>query len=242
MKYTVKGNQVSYGEAIGIMAIENYAPYVPGDTANATSYSFPVRFARLPGSTPKRLFAHDASLISTVLDVARELAGEGVRAITGDCGFLATYQSHIANELGIPVFLSSLLQLDFVDRVIGSHGKTGIITANSESLDRELLDNVTSVASDRLVIEGLEDTQEFVSAVFDEKGSLDTDLVQEEVLAKARRVASDSSVRALVLECSLLPPYAAAVQAETGLPVFDYNTMINFVYSAVVRRPFVGFM
>jgi hypothetical protein len=32
------------------------------------------------------------------------------------------------------------------------------------------------------------------------------------------------------------------VQEETGLPVFDYNTMINFVYSAVVRRRFDGFM
>jgi hypothetical protein len=78
--------------------------------------------------------------------------------------------------------------------------------------------------------------------VLEEKGSLDTDLVEAEVLEAARALTAAGDVRALLLECSLLPPYAAAVQEETGVPVFDYNTMINFVYSAVVRRRFEGFM
>lgn len=224
------------------MVIENYVPFVPGDVANATSYGFPVRFARLPGATPARLFAHDETLIDAVLDTARELEAEGVRAITGDCGFLATYQDRIARQLRVPVFLSSLLQLDFVDRITGPEGKTGVITANGSSVDRALLDRVTTVPEERLRILGLEECAEFVSAVFDEKGSIDTALVEQEVLERARTLAADGAVRAILLECSLLPPYAAAVQAETGLPVFDYNTMINYVYSAVVRRPFDGFM
>ncbi|NBF40185.1 MAG: aspartate/glutamate racemase family protein [Spirochaetes bacterium] len=242
MRYTVKGNQVSYGEAIGIMVIENYAPYVPGDTANASSYDFPVRFERLPGSTPARLFAHDESLVDVAIEVGHKLVGEGVRAVTGDCGFLALHQNRIAEELEVPVFISSLLQLDFIDRITGAAGKTGVITANSASLDRRLLGEVTSVPDERLRIEGLEEKPEFVTAVFDEKGTLDTDLVESEVLEVARTLTEDEAVRAILLECSLLPPYAAAVQEETGLPVFDYNTMIRYVYSAVVRRRFDGFM
>jgi hypothetical protein len=242
MRYTVKGRQVSYGEAIGIMVIENYAPYVPGDTANATSYDFPVRFERLPGSTPERLFAHDESLVDAALEVGRRLVAEGVRAVTGDCGFLALHQRRIAEELGVPVFMSSLLQLDFIDRITAPGASTGVITANAASLDRNLLEGVTSVPAQRLRIEGLEDKPEFRSAVLEEKGSLDTDLVEAEVLEAARALTAAGDVRALLLECSLLPPYAAAVQEETGVPVFDYNTMINFVYSAVVRRRFEGFM
>lgn len=242
MRYHVKGNQVSYGEAVGIMVIENYAPYVPGDTANASSYGFPVRFERLPGSTPERLFAHDASLVDAAIEVGKKLVGEGVRAVTGDCGFLALHQPRIAAELEVPVFLSSLLQLDFIDRITGPEAKTGVITANSTSLDRELLDGVTGVPDERLKIEGLENTTEFVEAVFEEKGSLDTELVEAEVLEIADRLTEDGSVGAILLECSLLPPYAAAVQERTGLPVFDYNTMITYVYSSVVRRRFDGFM
>ena len=50
------------------------------------------------------------------------------------------------------------------------------------------------------------------------------------------------SVRALLFECTDLPPYAAAVQEATGLPVFDFTTLMNYVFSAVVRRRFEGFM
>jgi hypothetical protein len=50
------------------------------------------------------------------------------------------------------------------------------------------------------------------------------------------------AIKALLLECSLLPPYAAALQAAVQVPVFDYITMINFVFSAVVKQPYEGFI
>ena len=64
-----------------------------------------------------------------------------------------------------------------------------------------------------------------------------------EVVAAGRHcMARDKAVKALLLECSLLPPYAAELQAAVQVPVFDYITMINFVFSAVVKQPYVGFM
>jgi len=67
--------------------------------------------------------------------------------------------------------------------------------------------------------------------------------VSAEVVDAGRHlVARDSSIKAMLLECSLLPPYAEAVQAAVRLPVFDYISMINFVFSAVVKRPYQGFM
>ena len=55
-----------------------------------------------------------------------------------------------------------------------------------------------------------------------------------------RMVDKDPSIRAILLECSLLPPYGAAVQAAVNLPVFDYITMIKFVFSAVVKKRYRG--
>jgi hypothetical protein len=55
-------------------------------------------------------------------------------------------------------------------------------------------------------------------------------------------VETHPDIGAIVLECSDLPPYAAAVQAAVNLPVFDFITMIQYVHSALVRRPFQGFM
>ena len=42
--------------------------------------------------------------------------------------------------------------------------------------------------------------------------------------------ADHEEIQALLMECSLLPPYGAAIQAAVNLPVFDYITMINFVF------------
>jgi len=243
VQYHQKDRQVSYGEAIGILVIENYVPYIPGDVANATSYDFPVRFERLHGFTPERLFAHDASMVDVALEAGSTLLREGVRAITGDCGFLAIYQDRIAAELGVPVFLSSLLQLDFMARILAPSRQIGIITANKASLDRTVLDAVCSVPEERLAILGLENTEHFVDAVFEEKGMLDDEIVEREVLEVTDELlCSSKEIGAILLECSLLPPYAAAVQERTGLPVFDYNTMIRYVHSAVVRSRFSGHM
>jgi Asp/Glu/hydantoin racemase len=242
MRYQVQGDQLSYGEAIGILLIENYAPYIPGDVANATSYAYPVRFERLVGVTHRRLFEHDRTMRTAVMEGARRLAREGVRAITADCGFLAMFQEDLAGAVELPVFLSSLMQLDFIARIIGTEGRVGIITANRKSLTPDLIRAVSSLAPERLEIVGMEDKPHFVSAVFEEEGMLDSELVEREVIETAATIMASPKVKAILLECSLLPPYAASVRDRTGLPVFDYLTMIDYVHQAVVPRRYVGHM
>jgi len=243
MEYFVKPGQVSYGEAIGIILLENFAPYIPGDTANATTYSYPVRFQRIPGFSVERIMNHDMSLVDDLVQAAVTLQSEGVRAITGDCGFMALYQDRIAAAVQVPVFMSSLMQIPFIRLLTGAGGKIGVITANSRSLTLPLLRKAGVEHPEELVIEGLEDTEHFSKSVFDEIGRLDSDIVQAEVLQAVENVLKrDSGVRVLLLECSLLPPYGAAVRDATGLPVFDYITMIDYVFSSVVKRKFEGYM
>jgi hypothetical protein len=96
---------------------------------------------------------------------------------------------------------------------------------------------------DRIVIAGLQDYREFYRFAIQESGTLDPNAVEAEVVAAAEKlVRENDSVKALLLECSLLPPYAAAVQAAVNLPVFDYVTMVDYVFSAVVRRRYSGFV
>ena len=243
MLYHVKPGQVSYGEAIGILLLENYVPFVPGDTANATSYNYPVRFQRVPGFTVERIMAHDMSLVDEIIAAALSLQAEGVRAITGDCGFMALYQDKIASNLDVPVFLSSLAQIPFMRTLLKPGGQIGVITANSKSLDNSVLSGVGITPDEDLIIRGLESSPSFRGSVFEENGTIDTELVEAEVVeAVSRLIEAHPKVKLLLLECSLLPPYSAAVQAATGLPVFDYITMIDYVYSAVVKRKFSGFM
>jgi hypothetical protein len=34
----------------------------------------------------------------------------------------------------------------------------------------------------------------------------------------------------------MVPPYSEAVQNATGLPVYDFITMIDYVYTTIVKR------
>lgn len=243
MLYHVKPGQLSYGEAIGILLLENYVPYVPGDVANASTYRYPVRFQRVPGFTVKRIMAHDMTVVEELIAAAVSLQAEGVRAITGDCGFMALYQDRIASNVEVPVFLSSLAQIPFMRTLLKPGGQIGIVTANSKSLDDTVFKGIGIKPGEDLVVKGLEDSTSFYGSVFEENGSIDTEKVEAEVVAAARQlIDTHPNITLLLLECSLLPPYSAAVHAATGLPVFDYITMIDYVYSAVVKQKFSGFM
>jgi Asp/Glu/hydantoin racemase len=243
MIYKTQKGRVSSGEAIGILLLDTSVPFIPGDVANATTYPFPVRFKKVDAFTVARAIGKDPTVFESLLTAAQELVQQGVRAIAGDCGFMGIHQKKLATELGIPVFLSSLLQIPFIKSLIAVDAKVGIITADSRSLDADLLAAVGVSDQSNLVIGGLEDQRHFYQFAIEETGSLDAEAVEDEVVGVARRMAAeDPRIRAILLECSLLPPYGAAVQEAVDLPVFDYITMINFVFSALVKQRYTGFI
>lgn len=48
------------------------------------------------------------------------------------------------------------------------------------------------------------------------------------------------SIRAIILECTELPPYSDALRKATGLPVFDAITCADFYISASKDNPRFG--
>jgi hypothetical protein len=243
MIYHARKGQTSSGEAIGILLLDTSVPFIPGDVANATTYPFPVRFRKVEGFTVARAIGKDPTIYGALKTAARELVDQGVRAVTGDCGFMALHQQRLARDLEVPVFLSSLLQIPFMLSILGEGSKVGVLTADGRSLDETLLAAVGVTDADRLVVEGLEAQPHFHRFAIQETGTLETEKVAAEVVGAGRHLMDrDETIKALLLECSLLPPYAAALQAAVQVPVFDYITMINFVFSAVVKQPYEGFI
>lgn len=241
MKFQAIKGRVGYGQAIGILMIEDVEPFIPGDVANATTYNFPVRFKIVEGLTFDSIKKKDPTVIESVIKAGKELVKEGVRAITGDCGFMVLYQKQLANMLDVPVFMSSLLQVPFISMTLRQGEKIGIITADSLNLDRVFLKAAGINDTIPLHIAGLQDQPNF--SLIGRKGYIDSEKVENEVVSVARNmVEKDPLVKAILLECSMLPPYGAAIQEAVNLPVYDYITMINYVFSAVVKKRFSGFM
>lgn len=244
MLYSGQVGRYSSGEAIGILTLESSpVAFIPGDVNNATTYPFPVRYQNVPGYTVEKAISGDISIYDNLLTAAKSLQQQGVKAITGGCGFMGLHQPRLAKEIEIPVFLSSLMQIPFISATIGSGKKIGVITANAENLSENLLKSVGVSDSSNLRIIGLENSPNFTQFAIEESGRLDEDAVREEILKTSEiLVESDKSISAILLECSLLPPYSSSVQEMIDLPVFDYITMIKFIFSAVVQIPYKGFI
>ncbi|KHF39400.1 aspartate/glutamate racemase family protein [Halalkalibacter okhensis] len=235
--------QVSYGESIGILMLDTFTPFIPGDVGNATTYSFPVRYQTVKGFTFDKLLQKDRSMLVPILEAGHQLVQEGVKAITADCGYMAMYQEEIANELQVPVFLSSLLQIPFISTTLRQEDKIGIICSKSSNFEEELLLKIGVSPKVPLCIRGMEDKENFRKAAHDEIGILDPSKIEEEVVAVAiEMIQSEPSVKVILLECSSLPPYAAAIQKAVQLPIFDYVTMIRYVHSAIVQTRYSGHM
>ncbi|MBW7921110.1 MAG: aspartate/glutamate racemase family protein [Rubellimicrobium sp.] len=240
--YKVRPHAESYGHDIGILLIDCRTPFIPGDVGNATSYRYPVLYRTVPDVTLDRLINRgDLSLTGNVLATARGLEAVGVRAITSDCGYMLHFQKQVAAAVSIPVMLSPLLQLPFVESLLGDDAAIGIICANRQRLTPDLL--AIALPNPRLPVHvaGLETCPNFRGPILDETDTLDSDAIEAEVVAAASQLCdAHPAIGAIVMECSNLPPYAHAVQAATGRPVFDFLTMIDHVRAATRRRRYAG--
>jgi hypothetical protein len=225
---------------IGILVMDARIRRIPGDVGNPATFPFPVICRTVAGATLKRIIRErDPSLLDPFVEAGRELVRQGVKALTTTCGFNALFQQELAAEFPVPVFTSSLLQLPFIERSLRPRDRIGILTADAANLTPEHLHRAGGDA-DRITVYGLEDQPGFYEAIFSGTGRLDEGKVASEVVGQARRmVASDQAIRAIVLECANLPPYAAAVQEAVGLPVYDFITMLHHVHAALARKPFI---
>lgn len=242
--YTVpKGTtQAWFGDTIGIIVLDARYPCIPGNVANASSYTFPVRYQTIQGASIDRLlYSHAPNLAKPFIEAALTLQDTGVKAISGACGFMALFQKQVAAALDIPVFLSSLLQIPFIHTI--TNKPIGILTADAGALTPQHFEGANVALDTPLFIRGMENCPEFSTSILKEKGTMDSALIEDEAVNEALALQTEHpEIGSILLECSDLPPYANAIQRATGLPVFDYITMINYVAQTTRRINYSGFM
>jgi hypothetical protein len=232
--------QYTAGQAIGILHLEVWYPLLPGNVVNATTYAFPVRFKALKGGTQDRIHGADPTLIETIIEACNELKQEGVRAIAGACGYLGNFQKEVASAIDIPVYLSSLLQIPFIYRGLKPDQRIGVLCADDHAFTSKLL-LANGVTPDiPIAVLGLGDKPQFSNILYS-RGKFNYDEIEREVVDGARQLVADQpDIGAILLECSDMPPFARAVQSAVRLPVFDFISMINWIYHGVVQRSYAG--
>lgn len=222
---------------IGILMLNTSFERVPGDIGNPRTWDFDVRYKIIDDASATRVIDEEAAgLLDAFIAGGRELAEEGCHAITTTCGFLALYQRKLASALPVPVATSSLLQVPFVQRLLQPDRRVGVLTMDASRLTARHLASVG--VHDPLPMEGLPRTCAFWRMIRDNSAE-DPALLQQDVLeAGERLLRRESNIGALVLECTNMPPYAAALSDRFGLPVFDVVTMIDWLAQSLAPKPF----
>jgi len=234
-----RGGKAIYGAPLGILMLEARFPRILGDMGNGATWPFPVLYRVVGGASPDKVVLKGAAgLLPDFVAEAQDLVRLGAEAITTNCGFLALFQRELAAAVGVPVATSSLMQVPWVQATLPPGQRVGVVTVSGSSLTPAHLEGA-GVPLDTPMA-GTENGKEFFRVLIKaEKDDMDVDLAERDVVdAALDLVARNPDVGAIVLECTNMPPYAAAVQAATGRPVYDIYSMITWFHAGLRPRVF----
>lgn len=239
------------GYAIGILCVANIRNVIPpGYVFNASTWNFPVLYRIVEETTNWKVMNAEAEgdefsprVRDALIAGAVELEKAGVRAISGGCGFFANFQKEVAAAVDIPVFLSSLSQIPIIRQGLKPGQKIGVMTAASDLLGTRTFSQVGVDDLSDIVIVGAQDCGEFKKVRgTTQVGHFNPARLEKDIANLAKQFIKDNpEIGIILLECAALPPFAWVIQNATNLPVFDFYTLIDWIYKSVVRRPFAGF-
>lgn len=240
---------LAYGMGLGIMLVDDVYPGFPGDVRNASAWPFPVQYDVVRGVDIQMLCsAEDKSPCrQPILDAARRLERLGCRAIAAECGYFSYFQPDVMDAVDVPVFMSSLLQIPWLQQVIGPRRQVGLLASVRKELTDAHLQRI-GVDPSSVVITGAMD--DYDSPEFDSlwEAGKRPDLptadyaASEENIVKICRdfVDRNPTIGALLLECTGFQPFARAVQREIDMPIASWGTLLDYAYGLVVHRDYYG--
>jgi len=213
----------------------------PGDPLNELSYDFPVIHETVANGTLPNIVSSGRfpdEFVQSFVDACQKLKKRGAVGIITSCGFLAQIQSRLAEKINIPIATSSLLQIPFVLSILSPRKKIAVLTFDGDTLGDAHFNGVGVIAEmrKRVKVFGCKDGDPLRSMIIDGAPYIHEDIEKELINLAKYAVEQDSSIGAIVLECTQLPPSARGIQKAVKLPVYDAITMVDWFYSGLQAR------
>jgi Asp/Glu/hydantoin racemase len=237
-KRIAQGGKAVYGARLGILMLEACFPRIPGDMGNAATWPFPVLYHVVKGASPQRVVREKAAgLLDAFVAAAQELVETGADGITTNCGFLSIYQRELAAAVGVPVATSSLMQAPLIESTLPPGKRVGILTVSAASLTEAHL--AAAGVRPGTPVAGTEGGREFTRVLLGNEVRLDVAAAEADILAAGEAlVGRHDDVGAVLLECTNMAPYAAALRQHVGLPVYDIYSFITWFHAGLAPRDF----
>ncbi len=243
-------NHTCYGMGLGIIILDDVYPGFPGDVRNASAFPYPIQYEVVENIDIKQLvWGEDKSpCLAPILKAAKKLEKMGCRAIAAECGYFAYFQPEVADTVDIPVFMSSLLQVPFIQQTIGSKKNVGIVCYQKQFLTDIHLEKVGIKVGSNYLIAGASD--EYGCTELDKLWSWEVrsdkpeavyEIQEQQMVNTCVKFCNDNpGIGAIMLECTGMQPFARAIQQKVDLPVFSWGTILDYAYSVISHRDYYG--
>lgn len=222
-------NNPEPGPELGIIMLNTRFPRPPGDIGNPGSFTMPVAHEVVPSALVSNVVSAatlESDLIEALVGAARNLEARGVRLITTGCGFLGAAHDAVQSEIATPFASSSLMLVEPLRHLYGCSHPIGILTFDAEALRPQ---HFPGTFDSEVVIRGIEGGRELYRVIRGDLTELDGEAACEDTVAAARELVAEApDVSAILMECTNLPPYRAAVERAVQRPVYDVHSLIHW--------------
>jgi hypothetical protein len=230
------------GYAVGVMYVAAPFAFAPGNIQNASTLPFPVAYECAEGVGIPELLGGEPRVLQALLRAEARLEKRGVRVIVGACGSFANFQRELTAAASVPVFSSILTQTPWLLSCLPPSQRLAIVFADQRSFTERVrqqcgIDDTSRVAiTDGLVLPAFR-------ALLERPYRLAHRDLEAQLSEHLRSLTREHpGIGLIMLQCSELVPYAAAIQQATGRAVVDVVTLATWAHEVAIRRPYRGFV
>ena len=128
--------------------------------------------------------------------------------------------------------------------MLGKGRSLCVLTASKRLLSREFFEAVGVTQDMPVVVAGMDDSKEFYSSHMGGTSiEMDVDQLRRDVVESIlKAIKADTSIGAVLIECTNLPAFSVDIREATGLPVFDQVAYTDMLYRAVVPKRYQGYL
>ena len=212
--------------------LDTQFPRWMGDIGCPNGWPVELLYQKVNGMFPKEIVRSSETLqkhdvLPFFVRAAEDLISQGVGGITTSCGFLILLQNELQSRLPVPVITSSLLLLP---KLLADNATVGVLSMGELALGDAhfLAAGVLQKDLSRLRIQGVAPSEEFASAIMQNRLHMNFDAAQRSVVSAAVSLQKKSpELRHVVLECTNMPPYAKAIEAATGWQLHSLHQLLK---------------
>lgn len=215
---------------VGVLMLDTAFPRPVGDIGNAATFGGRVLYETVALATLDRVIdgdVTDPALGRAFLPARDRLVARGAEMLTTSCGLLVFHQALMAEGCPVPFTASALLALP---TLVARHGRVGVLGMEARSITTAHLR--AAGAPGDTPVGGLRADAHLPRVLRANRADvmLDPALATADVLvAGDDLLAAHPDLDAVLLECTNLPPYTAALRRHLGRPVYDCLDWLRMV-------------